>query len=132
VVIGCEHPAKLAAATEALTARLTDDNPYVRGRAAEALGLLARSETTDAAPVVDEVEPGEDEARSFVTERVQFARGDHDTEDCHEIGTLTSIRGETDEIVAAITSPDEGECPHCGLALPEGGPPMCPRCGAPY
>lgn len=24
-----------------------------------------------------------------------------------------------------------GECPHCGLALREGGLPMCPQCGAP-
>jgi HEAT repeat protein len=132
VVIGCEHPAKLAAATEALTARLNDDNPYVRGRAAEALGLLARSDATDAVPTVEEVDPGEDDARSFVTERVQFAHDDQGEGDHEEVGTLASIRRETDEIVAAITSPDEGECPHCGLALPEGGPPMCPRCGAPY
>lgn len=30
------------------------------------------------------------------------------------------------------TPDDVGECPHCGVELPESGPPMCPRCGGPY
>jgi HEAT repeat protein len=132
VAVGSEHPTTLTDARTALTERLTDGNPYVRGRAAEALGLLARSDATDATPRVDEVEPGEGEAGSFVTERVRFARGDRTEADHDGAATVASIRRETDDIVEAITSPDEGECPHCGLALPEGGPPMCPRCGAPY
>ncbi|ESP89743.1 HEAT repeat domain-containing protein [Candidatus Halobonum tyrrellensis] len=41
VVVGCEHAAKLTSAPEALRERLGDENPYVQGRAAEALGLLA-------------------------------------------------------------------------------------------
>ncbi len=59
--------------------------------------LLARSDATDAVPTIEDVEPGEDDARSFVTERVQFARGDHE-----DIGTVASIRHETDEIVEAL------------------------------
>lgn len=81
---------------------------------------------------VDEVEPGENDAQAFVTGRVRFAPGDHDEETHDQVGTVESIRRGADEIVEAITSPDEGECPQCGLALSEGGPPMCPRCGAPY
>jgi len=134
-VVGCERPAKLADAREALTARLADDNPYVRGRAAEALGVLARSEAAGTLPAVGEVDPGGDDARSFVTERVRFARGGRDADDEETrdgIGTVASIRRGTDDVVAAITAPDEGECPHCGSALPEDGPPMCPRCGTPY
>jgi HEAT repeat protein len=131
VAVGCAHPAKLTDARVALTERLTDESPYVRGRAAEALGLLTRSESDDAVPAVDEVEPGEDDAQAFVTERVQFAR-DRDDERYEKVGTIESIRHGTDEIVEAINSPDgDGACPHCGLELPEAGPPMCPRCSAP-
>lgn len=131
VAIGSEHPRKLVEARAALTERLTDESPYVRGRAAEALGLLGRSKATDSVPAVDDVDPGEDEAEAFVTERVQFARARND-ERYGRVGTIESIRHGTDEIVEAITSPDgDGACPHCGLELPEAGPPMCPRCGAP-
>jgi len=133
VAVGCEYPGKLADARDALGERLDDRNPYVRGRAAEALGLLAGAEAADAVPAVDPIEPDEDPARSFVTERVQFARGGQDAGGDDGVGTVDAIRRTTDEVVEAITSPDgDGECPHCGLALPEGGPPMCPRCGAPY
>lgn len=49
------------------------------------------------------------------------------------IGTVAGVRETTREAVEAITSPDgDEECPHCGLALGENGPPMCSRCGAPY
>jgi len=41
VVVGCEHPTKLTEARDALAERLDDASPYVRGRAVEALGLLA-------------------------------------------------------------------------------------------
>ena len=34
VVVGCEHPKKLAGVVEALRERLADENPYVQGRAA--------------------------------------------------------------------------------------------------
>ena len=83
-------------------------------------------------PTVGAVESSEDDARWFVTERVAFARGDRIEGDHGEVGTITSIRRETDKIAEAMISPDEGECPHCGLALPESGPPMWARCGAPY
>jgi len=133
VAVGCEYPEKLTGARDAIAERLDDGNPYVRGRAAEALGLLAETEAADAVSTVNLVEPDQDPAQSFVAERVQFARGDQDAGDDDGIGTVDAIRGTTDELVEDITSPDcDGECPHCGLALPEGGPPMCPRCGAPY
>jgi HEAT repeat protein len=45
VVIGCEYPERLAEVVELLQERLDDENPYVQGRAAEGLGLLAASET---------------------------------------------------------------------------------------
>jgi hypothetical protein len=38
----------------------------------------------------------------------------------------------TDEIGEAITTPDGGDCPNCGLSLSETGTPTCPRCGNPY
>lgn len=133
VAVGCEHPATLADARAALADRLGDESPYVRGRAAEALGVLARSGSTDSVPTIDDVEPGDGEARSFVTDRVQFARLDRSDGDHDGIGAVESIRRGTDEAAEAIRSPDgDGECPHCGLDLPEEGPPMCPRCGAPY
>jgi len=47
------------------------------------------------------------------------------------VATIESIRDGTDDVVEAMKTPDDGECPHCGLALPESGPPMCPRCGSP-
>ncbi|KZX49087.1 MULTISPECIES: HEAT repeat domain-containing protein [Haloarcula] len=45
VVVGCEYLGMTAAA-EPLQERLGDENPYVQGRAAEALRLLAASETS--------------------------------------------------------------------------------------
>jgi len=30
-----------------------------------------------------------------------------------------------------MNTSDGDACPHCGLDLPESGPPMCPRCGTP-
>ncbi|SIS13865.1 HEAT repeat domain-containing protein [Natronorubrum thiooxidans] len=138
VALGCEHPEKLTDAGDALTARLDDeeDNLYTRGRAAEALGLLARAESD--ASSVDGVPEEDDEEESFLAERVRFARQalagrEPDETIPDEVGTVEAVRETTKEAVAEITAPDgEGECPHCGLVLPENGPPMCPRCGAPY
>lgn len=44
VAVGCESPDALAAVADALRDRADDPDPYVRGRAAEALGLLGRSD----------------------------------------------------------------------------------------
>jgi HEAT repeat protein len=134
VVVGCEHPAKLADATEQLQERLSDANPYVQGRAAEALGLLAASEVgTEVAPALDGVV--DDEPPAFLTDRLAFCRrqlGPEQSMDVPEgVGTIQSIREETDDVVDEMTTPTEGVCPHCGLELPESGPPMCPRCGTP-
>ncbi|MEM4780871.1 MAG: HEAT repeat domain-containing protein [Halalkalicoccus sp.] len=131
VAVGCERPAKLLSAADALAARLEDDSEHVRGRAAEALGLLARETNASELPV-DALEVVADDEASFAAERARFALAGVDGAGLDEgIGSLAAIRERTDEIVAEMGAPD-GECPGCGLALPENGPPTCPRCGAPY
>jgi hypothetical protein len=139
LAVGCTAPEAVADAVEELSARLDDDSPYVRGRAAEALGLVARADTSAAIPesklvaMVEADGDGNDEA--FATERVRFALAGvegGDSEDFDEdIGSLPAVRTQTDEILEAMRRSDESTCPQCGLELPEGGPPMCPDCGAP-
>lgn len=127
--------------SDALAARLDgeDENPYVRGRAAEALGLVTQAGPDNDIPItVDDVPREDDEEESFVVERVYFARQTLAEEKSDGgvfdgIGTVEAVRQTTEDAVAKITAPDgDGECPRCGLALLENGPPMCPRCGAPY
>ncbi len=135
VAVGCDSPDALADVADAVRARLDDDEPFVRGRAAEALGLLARVDPGDDRLPTTELRALTDADEPFVAERARFAvaadeGGDEPVDPAEEVGTLASVRGTTDEAVEAITSPDD-ECPHCGLALPEGGPPLCPRCGTP-
>lgn len=135
VVVGCEYPEKLLEAEDVLRERLADESPYVRGRVAEAIGLLAQSATVNAISELDQID--RDETPSFLAERVRFARrqlqdGGPSVRATDEFGTAESVRNMTDDIVEEITSPDDNhECPHCGFDLPEDGPPMCPRCGAP-
>jgi len=133
--VGCEYPTKLADGRNALVAQLsdTDENPYTRGRAAEALGLL---EEVDGAGVTvpDEIDADGDEAAEFVRSRLTFLRAagtEQSVERTDAVGTLDSLRGGTEVVVKAMTTPDRDECPHCGLKVPEGGPPMCPRCEVP-
>ena len=135
VVIGCAEPGTLAVGHDALIERLDDANPYVRGRALEALGLLVRADDTS---LPDErIADLRTDDSSFVADRARFASAVRDDDArpddiAAEIGDRDAIRDRTDEIVEDITSPDaEGECPHCGLAIPDTGPPMCPQCGAP-
>ncbi|RKD98147.1 HEAT repeat domain-containing protein [Halopiger aswanensis] len=157
VVIGCERPSALAEASGELVARVEDEteNDYVRGRAAEALGLLARADgvgdesesenesDVEVSVLQAEFEMLEDADTGFLADRARyaaraFAAPDSDpaidtATDTAEIGDIDAIRRTTDEIAATVSSPDaDDECPHCGLALPDGAPPMCPRCGAPY
>jgi len=137
VVVGCEHPAKIADAAGALRDRLDDGNPYVRGRAAEALGLCAGPDAATGVEAVPEsLEAGTDEAQpAFLTDRLRFLQGQlagGGTEPAPQgVGTVASVREGTDDVVDGMTSPDDSECPHCGLDLPEDRPPMCPRCGGP-
>jgi HEAT repeat protein len=143
VAVGTAHPDRLAEATDELGARLDDPEPQVRGRAAEALGLVAASEVDVDVPV-DDLAALVDDDNAFVAERARFARDrasveavgkssvDPDTQASTTLGTLDSVRASTETAVDELTSPDvEGECPHCGLEIPEEGPPMCPRCGTP-
>jgi hypothetical protein len=128
--VGCEYPGRLAAARDPLVERIDDGNEYVRGRAVEALGLLARADEDH--PVPERV-VGLDDEPSFVADRVAFATGERSaasgTDDA--VGTIASIREGTDDVVAEMTAPDDGDCPRCGFALPEDGPPVCPQCGTP-
>lgn len=137
VVVGCAHPEKLVDAEDALRERLADENPYVRGRAAEALGVLAgASAEIELPPGLDEIGTEGDETPPFLTDRVRFCRrrlADEQSESPPAgVGTIDSVRDGTADVVREMISPDGGECPHCGIALPEDGPPMCPRCGAPH
>lgn len=135
-VVGCEHPEALFDARIELSDRLDDENAFVRGRAAEALGLLVRADFEEEPLSETELEALKSDEESFVADRGRFVRcvlGNGESAETvpEEIGTAEGIRETTDDVVEEITSPD-GECPHCGLALPENGPPMCPRCGVPY
>lgn len=134
--VGCEHPETLSGAAAELRGRLGDENPHVRGRAAEALGVCARSgASVEPLPDLASVESGVDDAPSFLTDRLRFLEASL-AEGCpgavpDGLGTVESIRDGTADAVEAITSPDETACPHCGLEMPADRPPMCPRCGGP-
>ncbi|ELZ85009.1 HEAT domain containing protein [Haloferax elongans ATCC BAA-1513] len=143
VAVGNEHPERLSGVTAALAERLGDENAHVRGRAAEALGVLAREGVYEESSLEATLEAPDGDDGSFVSDRVQFAldavresgaqeRSGTLESDCDEFGTIESVRRTTSEAVDAISSPkSDEECPHCGVALPESGPPMCPHCGAP-
>ncbi|GAB7021089.1 hypothetical protein [Halostagnicola bangensis] len=137
VSVGCEYPEVLSEVIAPLSARLDDGSPHVRGRAAEALGLLVRvAPDTPSFPDKQLETMVERSEELFAIERGRFAlaRGEEPippADGADGIGSLDGIREQTDKIVDEITSP-AGECPHCGLALPKGGPLMCPRCGVPY
>lgn len=144
--IACDRPEALRDGCDALASRLVDDeNDYVRGRAAEALGLVARAESASADGIADSARVKsaltelEDAAESFVAERARYALASIEDENGRTagdlfdgIGTLESIARRTDEIADAITSADGAACPNCGCSLPAAGPPTCPQCGAPW
>ncbi|WP_226040797.1 HEAT repeat domain-containing protein [Natrinema sp. DC36] len=132
VAVGCAYPDALSESAAALCDRLDDESPYVRGRATEALGLLARSDSDVTIPDVRSA--ADDDSVEFLVDRVRYAiDGDDGPGDPvpEEIGTITALRDRTDEVVDEITAPDGDECPYCGLSLPEPGPPICPQCGGP-
>ncbi|WP_396613823.1 HEAT repeat domain-containing protein (plasmid) [Haloferax sp. S1W] len=140
VVLGCEHPERLTTAGDELTGCLDDDSPYVRGRAAEALGLLAAEVDRGVLPIPTlQTLKDEGTTEEFVRERVQFALSavgvvdvGHDKKHGDLVGCLSGIRRSTETATKAISAPNtDSECPHCGLPLPDEGPPMCPRCGTP-
>ncbi|MFC7139688.1 HEAT repeat domain-containing protein [Halosimplex aquaticum] len=137
VAVGCADPDRLADAAAELDSRLDDSNSFVRGRAAEALGLLGAADADAPVPTGRIAELTDDEA-AFAADRARFAasvRDDGGTggdPDEAGIGSLDGVREATATAIEELTAPDaEGECPHCGLELPESGSPMCPRCGAP-
>ncbi|WP_436343589.1 HEAT repeat domain-containing protein [Natronorubrum sp. FCH18a] len=139
--IGCAYPDAVSESTAALADRLDDESAFVRGRAVETFGLLARADSDVSVPdVTQAVESGassdaDDDAERFLRDRIRFATNASGEEpidtDSVGIGMLEGIRDRTDEVVDAITSPDGDECPHCGQSLPAVGPPICPRCGDP-
>jgi len=136
VATGCEHPERLADVRGALAARLDDPNPYVRGRAAEAFGT-AGADVLEDYPTA-RLRALADDEESFVTERGAFAltaergRSAQRRSEDSDLGTLASLRRTTGSVIEELTTADAvDDCPHCGAALPESGPPMCPQCGAP-
>lgn len=134
VVVGCEHPEKVADVADALRERLTDENPYVRGRAAEACGLLAESNVeTELSLDFDAI--ATEEPPSFLADRLRYLRAQvaetQSVQPPAEVGSIESVRAGTETVVEEMLSAVDGACPHCGLDLPDGSPPMCPRCGAP-
>jgi len=131
VAAGDRDPASLADARDALVARLDDEVPQVRGRAAEALGVLARADA-EAVPT-ERLRALREGDEAFVRDRAAFAlaAADGDATGDDSVGTAAALRGTTDGMVSEITATPEGECPHCGFELPPDGPPMCPRCGGP-
>ncbi|EMA04640.1 hypothetical protein SAMN05443574_11618 [Haloarcula vallismortis] len=134
VGIGSACPERLTDAREALVSCLEDESRYVRGRAAEALGLLVDTGTTESFPQAQLEALTTDE--EFVAKRARFALSQHRGEDPSDaftgIATRNAIRAQTADIVSEIQTPEgDGECTHCGLSLPNAGPPLCPGCGTP-
>ena len=133
VVIGSARPERLTDARETLVLCLKDESRYVRGRAAEALGLLAGTDSIESFP---QTQLDDLTVEEFVAKRAQFALSQHrETESANGftgIATRDAIRTQTAEIVSEIRTPEEVDgSPHCGLSLPESGPPLCPGCGTP-
>jgi hypothetical protein len=127
VVVGCEYPAKLAEATGPLQGRLTDGNPYVQGRAAETLGLLAACDTDVKREPTLGNDVGECEERpTFLTDRLAFWRrqvaAERSSEAPDGVATIESVREATEDVVEEMTAPDGSACPHCGLDMPREWP----------
>ena len=134
--IGCVHPDRLAAARDGLTDRLLDEREttYVRGRAAEALGLMGRGDDDPPSPP-DDIDGDDEDAARFAALRLEFlrtGRTGNPGDEGREVGTPDSLRDSTETAVESMTSANGEACPHCGLELPVDGPPTCPRCGSPH
>ncbi|WP_435361822.1 sister chromatid cohesion protein PDS5 [Haloarchaeobius sp. DFWS5] len=133
--VGCDYPDVLSDASSALIARLSDESASVRGRAAEVLGLWLRAASETPPNVRSALTELATDDDAFVRHRASFARNlpVDETDAFAEVGTVDGLRATTEDAVTEITSPDgDAACPHCDLALPESGPPLCPRCGAPH
>lgn len=159
--VACERPGAVGEAVEptagetnALVAQLDDEEPWVLGRAAETVGLLARADDATVAIDVEALpevsvlaERFEKEAVDFAAARVAFARAGlegSEADDAVEaatsvrsgggedaVGTIEGIRTTTEVAVSAMTAPADA-CPNCGMARPPAGPPICPGCGGPF
>ncbi|MFC7203468.1 HEAT repeat domain-containing protein [Haloferax namakaokahaiae] len=134
--VGCAYPDTLTAIRDELRERLADENEFVAARAAETLGILRRADESQSPPG-EALEPLADSEDSFVRARVRFASAPAEARETDttpdEVGTIGGIRNTTETVAEKISSPvGDEECPLCGIVLPADGPPMCPRCGAPY
>lgn len=142
VAVGCEHPDALADAADRLSERLDDECSYVRGRAAEALGLLVTAHDASGEPTTvggtatstlrRRLNELTDDDCSFAAARAQWAlsRMDGRTGDAtdEEIAVIDAIRAHADDVLDELQTADDETCPHCGQPLSPGGPPVCPRC----
>jgi len=104
------EPDRVAGVAEALEARLADDEPYVVGRAAEALGRAGVAVEGDAVADGEAEADADDEALVFREERV--AAGDAAAAD------LPPVAEGHDDAAEAVAAPDEVGAP----ALPPGHP----------
>lgn len=132
VVLACADPDEVAPVADELVARFDDETPQVRGRAAEALGILRRD--AEASVPTAELDALRDDEHEFVRDRAAFAldAATDGSTSGSDHGTVAGVRETTADAAEAVATPDEeADCRECGAPLPPGGPPMCPRCGAP-
>jgi HEAT repeat protein len=148
--VGCSALGDLAPASEALLERLADEDAFVRGRAAEALGCHARGPAaavprSDLAALTGAEEDFVAERAAFAVDAIDGRTGDEVDEAATEsdgvdagggpsgdVGTVEGLRATVEDAAERIAAPPaDGACPHCGLELPDPGPPTCPGCGGP-
>jgi len=115
-VIARVEPARVAVVTDALEACLGDEEPYVAGRAAEALGDAGVAVDMDAVAVAEDDVDGDadDEALAFRDERVAVATGDTEGRD------LPAVAEGHDAAAAAVATPDDPVDPALPLGHPGG------------
>lgn len=144
LAVACARPERVDPVRSLVVDRLDDESPYVRGRAAELLGVLGpnRSDDDDP-PALSPSADAEADGYRFEAARTGFTRvrlagcGVDRNDDAPEssfgpdsLGTVDGVRSTSEAVVEAIRRTDERPCPHCGGDLPDGAP-VCPSCGSP-
>lgn len=138
--IGCDRPSAVVAEADRLGPLLADDCAQVRGRVAEAFGIVARAAEPPEPVAQIRLDALVDDPDPFVARRGRFlARGlgeeavGRSEPPSEPVGTVPAIRETAVEAATAIEAPDgDSTCRACGRTLPANGPPLCPDCGAPF